>query len=83
MLRNEGANFIIKDSDNFFEFSTKAENAVCYANLADVKINTAINKSYVQLADSGSVVNIVEKQIISNTFCVGGYSFKSSKEFQK
>ncbi|MGH7710513.1 MAG: hypothetical protein ACREOG_04485, partial [Gemmatimonadaceae bacterium] len=39
------------------------------------------NKSYVELDQEGRVTNIVEKHVISNTFCVGGYGFASGTEF--
>jgi len=74
---------LIKDSDNYFEYDPKPGNRVCFANLSNVTIKKAGNKSYVLLTEANSVVNIVEKRIISDTFCVGGYSFKDASQFIK
>jgi hypothetical protein len=76
----EGAIFI-KDCDNYFECQPGNVNEICTSKLA-AGIN-AINKSYVQLDKMGNVSGIVEKQIVSDQFCCGGYSFASSREFCK
>src|SRR5258705_4627615 len=71
----------IKDSDNFFTFKPTGENTIYFTGLNDVKKVEAVNKSYVLLSEENKVLNIVEKQVISDTFCVGGYSFASASEF--
>ena len=80
-LLNITGPILVKDSDNFFKYTPKPGNAVCYLHLADANIRTAANKSYIMLNEMGSVVNIVEKRIISDTFCVGGYSFSDALLF--
>lgn len=73
-----GAIFI-KDCDNYFNVKITDHNAVCVSSLTS-KIN-AINKSYVSLDKLGNLSGIVEKSVISNRFCVGGYSFSSAESF--
>ena len=74
----QGAIFI-KDCDNYFNASIVEDNSVCVSLLTE-NIN-AVNKSYVCLNKYGNISGIVEKQIISNKFCVGGYSFKEASDF--
>jgi choline kinase len=71
----------IKDCDNYFEASPQDVNGVCTSKLAP-GIN-ATNKSYIQLDKMGNISGIVEKQIVSDQFCCGGYSFASGREFCK
>jgi hypothetical protein len=80
--RIKGSIFI-KDSDNFFQCRLKPGNSVAVADLADLKLVNAANKSYVSLDENGAVSNIVEKKVISSLFCVGGYSFADAKEYLK
>jgi hypothetical protein len=78
--------FLIKDCDNYFVFDREIDetkNHVMYATLDETQNTDPSSKSYIQVNDFGSVVNIVEKQVISNNFCCGGYFFKSSYEFIK
>jgi len=74
---------LIKDSDNFFKYEPHPGNSVCYLRLANANIRTAANKSYILMSETGIVVNIVEKRIISDSFCVGGYSFAKASEFNE
>jgi len=71
----------IKDSDNFFRYSPKAGNSICYVRIGDSNCINPGNKSYIRMNEAGSVMNIVEKHIISDTFCVGGYSFADASDF--
>lgn len=72
---------LIKDADNYFAYSPKPGNTVCYANIGEIKRGNVTNKSYILLNDQGMVVNIVEKRLISETFCTGGYGFAQASEF--
>jgi hypothetical protein len=73
----------IKDPDNYFIDTPTPQNSVtAYELQKDDNINGA-NKSYVTVDEFGFVNNIVEKKIISSTFCTGGQSFSSSKDFLK
>ena len=73
--------FFLKDCDNFFTAVITSENQVFTIDLNSVDLVDAKNKSYIQTSDAGNVINIVEKQVISNQFCCGGYSFASSRRF--
>lgn len=71
----------IKDSDNSFDASITPDNCVCFSNLNDCGLIKPKNKSYIMVNNQGNIVNIVEKQVISPTFCVGGYGFKDAESF--
>lgn len=73
----------IKDSDNFFVDSVVPGNRVASINLSQLSYVDAANKSYVELDNQGQIINIVEKHVISNTFCVGGYSFSDADLFSE
>ena len=72
---------LIKDADNYFSYSPKPGNTVCYTNISEIKRGNVTNKSYILLSDQGMVMNIVEKRLISDTFCAGGYGFAQAGEF--
>ncbi|WP_305818605.1 hypothetical protein [Photobacterium leiognathi] len=71
----EGSIFI-KDCDNLFTCSPEPINAVTTINLNDIELVDAKNKSYVEIDSLDVISNIVEKEVISNFFCCGGYSFR-------
>jgi hypothetical protein len=72
----------IKDCDNYYECNINStENQVVYYDLNDVNEINPKNKSYLQLDHNQSLLNIVEKKVISSTFSVGGYGFKESSIF--
>jgi hypothetical protein len=73
----------IKDSDNYFEDKVIPANRVASINLSQLSYVDAANKSYVELDQKNQIINIVEKHVISNTFCVGGYSFRDADQFCK
>lgn len=72
---------LIKDSDNFFEAKIGPINGVCFADLNSVGLVKPRNKSYITTDAQGNILNIVEKLVISSTFCVGGYSFNDAELF--
>lgn len=71
----------IKDADNFFRCKVSPTNEIAVHDLSSVGLINPGNKSYVNIDENNLVTNIVEKNIISSTFCVGGYSFESEKLF--
>lgn len=73
---------LIKDSDNYFEATVSPVNYVCSCDLNSLGLVKARNKSYISLNGLGKVANIVEKQVISSTFCVGGYGFRDASVFE-
>ncbi|MFN8313180.1 MAG: hypothetical protein U0289_10240 [Cyclobacteriaceae bacterium] len=72
---------LIKDSDNFFRADVGDQNGVCFADLNKVGLIKPKNKSYITTDARGNVVNIVEKLVISSSFCVGGYAFSDAALF--
>jgi hypothetical protein len=77
--KNISGPIFIKDCDNFFNFKIENANSVCVTKLSN-EIN-AINKSYVSVDKYGFLSGIIEKQVIGDTFCVGGYSFSDASLF--
>ncbi|TDE21619.1 hypothetical protein E1100_16670 [Vibrio owensii] len=76
----EGSIFI-KDCDNTFSCTPEPVNAVTTIDLNDIELVDAKNKSYVEVDSLDVISNIVEKEVISNFFCCGGYSFQSTEDF--
>ncbi len=77
----EDFSFFIKDSDNYFELEPINLNLISYVDLANVNNLNVNNKSYVQTNRFNEAEKIVEKKVISDKFCCGGYGFKSSFTF--
>lgn len=73
--------FFVKDCDNMFHFRWSGGNEIAVLDLASVGLMDAKNKSYINVDSLGNVLNIVEKQVISNFFCCGGYGFRCAEEF--
>jgi hypothetical protein len=73
----------LKDCDNQFACPVEAQNGVATLEITKevLSINIPAGKSYVSLTPSGVITNIVEKVILGNTFCVGGYAFSSAEAF--
>lgn len=80
-LANVKGAFFVKDCDNTFAVDYSGGNAVAVVDLHRVENVNAANKSYVQTDPMGVVKNIVEKHVISNFFCCGGYGFESVETF--
>ncbi len=76
---------LIKDSDNIFRLDKIYEsfNYVTVEHLKKVGITNAVNKSYALIDDKGVIKRIAEKQVISETFCVGGYYFTDVFDFNQ
>ena len=74
--------FLIKDCDSYFEHTITAGNYVCVSKVKQNEIlyNLA-GKSFVQSNDQGIITEIIEKQVISDKFCVGGYKFADVKQY--
>jgi len=72
----------IQDCDSFFEAPLKKDNHVCVVDLRTNRYVTNVAaKSFAVLNDQDILTNIVEKSVVSNYVCVGGYGFKSAKEY--
>jgi len=79
---NINGQIFIKDCDNTFNFKIISGNYVCYNNISN-QTNNILGKSYIQINNINQILNIIEKNIISDKFCVGGYSFLDCNEFKK
>jgi hypothetical protein len=73
----------LKDCDNQFSCAVTVMNGVSSLEITrDVQsVSIPAAKSYITTEKSGKINNIVEKAILGNTFCVGGYSFASTTTF--
>jgi choline kinase len=72
----------IKDCDSFFNHKISGGNYVCVSNIADHEVLKKLSsKSFTIANEHGIIHDIVEKSVVSSTFCVGGYKFSSSKQF--
>jgi len=81
---NISGSLLIKDCDNFFildQSNYKDRNFLAVGNLHNEGEINAGNKSYVSIAESGVVQNIVEKHVIGNLFCAGAYYFSNVKNY--
>lgn len=77
---------LVKDSDNFLAWDDHDDvlNFVVVGNLGHLRDTTNVAaKSYVLLDKNDIVQDIVEKRIISATFCAGAYQFASAEAFQQ
>ncbi len=75
--------FLVKDSDNTYVLDEVMQdyNYVCTETLNHFDLINPRNKSYVQVDHRGSIVNIREKEVISDQFSVGGYYFVDPTQF--
>lgn len=78
-LPNKDVEILIKDCDSFFTHEYQEGNYVCVSSIDKHEIIKKLySKSFVQYNDQGIITNIIEKRVVSDTFCVGGYKFQSS-----
>jgi len=72
------APILIKDCDSFFQHENKQGNFICISEIGDHEVLKRLSsKSFVKANQQGIVTDIIEKQVISDKFCVGGYGFDS------
>lgn len=77
-----GRGILIKDCDSFFQHTHLDSNYVCVSKIQDhTVLNNINNKSFVIANSQDIIQSIVEKKVVSDTFCVGGYYFKYAKFF--
>jgi len=79
-LKIDGSIFI-KDCDDYFRVDELETDTVCVYSLQSLDEVIAKNKSYVDVDNNGYVKTIVEKRVISELFCCGGYSFSDANLF--
>ena len=73
-----GTPILIKDCDSYFDHEIVEGNYICVSQVEDndLLFNLAA-KSFVKTNEQGIITDIIEKQVVSNKFCVGGYKFDS------
>lgn len=79
---NETSPILIKDCDSFFDHDITFDNYVCVSKISEHEVLKKLySKSFTISNDQNIIQNIIEKKVVSDTFCVGGYAFKSAKLF--
>lgn len=75
--------FIVKDCDSFFNHRVEErKNYVCVSHIADSEtLHNLGSKSFIKYNDQGIVTDIIEKQVVSDSFCVGAYKFSSAEQY--
>lgn len=73
---------LIKDCDSYFDHEITDGNYICTSTVSEHDVLYKIaNKSFVIANEHGIVQSIVEKSIVSDDFCVGGYKFNRVNDF--
>jgi len=68
--------FFIKDCDSFFDHIPTEGNYVCVSSITEHEVLKRLSsKSFVISNDQGIINGIIEKKVVSDKFCVGGYKF--------
>jgi hypothetical protein len=81
---DDNSSILIKDCDSFFEHEITEGNYVCVSNIKHHDVLKKIGaKSFVIQNEQNIITDIVEKNIVSETFCVGGYKFRSAGLYRK
>jgi len=81
--KDDGA-FLVKDCDSFFNHGIVKGNYICVSRIQDHEVLKRLaSKSFVQVNDQGLVTDIIEKKVVSDTFCVGGYKFEKRSEYME
>ena len=75
----------LKDCDNQFKCPVPAVDGVATLEITsetESGVSNVASKGYVALnSQTGQLTSIVEKLMVSNTFCIGGYAWKSARDF--
>lgn len=80
---DDGA-FLVKDCDSYFDHHIVKGNYICVSRIQDHDVLRRLSaKSFVQVNDQGLVTDIIEKKVVSDTFCVGGYKFARRSEYME
>jgi molybdopterin-guanine dinucleotide biosynthesis protein A len=75
--------FLVKDCDSFFDHENTSGNYICVSNISEHEILKKLaSKSFVIVNEQDIVTNIIEKQVVSDIFCVGGYKFESAEQYK-
>ena len=61
---------------------TKGDNYVCVSKIQEHEYLRKLgSKSFTVANENGIITDIVEKEVVSDTFCIGGYKFEQAKDF--
>ena len=75
----------LKDCDNQFKCPVPAVDGVATLEITretESGVSNVASKGYVAInSQTGQLTSIVEKLMVSNTFCIGGYTWKSAQDF--
>lgn len=75
----------LKDCDNQFKSPVPAVDGVATLDITretESGVSNVASKGYVAVnSQTGQLTSIVEKMMVSNTFCIGGYAWKSAQDF--
>jgi hypothetical protein len=75
---------LIKDCDSFFQHDYDGDNYICVSKISQHEVLKKLaSKSFVKSNEQGIITDIVEKQVVSDTFCVGGYKFEAAGMFMR
>lgn len=81
---DDSQSMMIKDCDSFFEHDITDGNYVCVSNIKDHEIIKKIGaKSFIVTNEQGIITNIIEKSVVSDKFCVGGYKFQKVSDYKQ
>lgn len=81
-IKKNDFEFLVKDCDSFFDHVPVSGNYVCVSNIADHdQLNRLASKSFVKYNDQDIITNIIEKAVVSDSFCVGAYKFESANKY--
>ena len=87
IIESRGLNdeeILIKDCDSFFDHDIQEGNYICVSNIRNHDILKKLSsKSFVVSNENGIITDIIEKNVVSDTFCVGGYKFESAELYMK
>jgi len=76
--------FLVKDCDSFFNHRPLPTNYVCVSNISSHEtLNKLASKSFVKYNDQNIITDIIEKQVVSDSFCVGAYKFGSAEHYMR
>lgn len=74
--------FLVKDCDSFFDFEIEEGNIVYTSKLRDnPNLRNVSQLGFVISNEQNIISNLVEKKIVSDSFCVGGYQFLSKRKY--
>ena len=82
MANINNTSILIKDCDSFFQHEESDGNYVCISRISEHEVLKKLSsKSFTVANEHDIITDIIEKQVVSDTFCVGGYKFASVEQY--